>query len=70
MNASKEACKQAQAELKSAVGRLGVELGSINDDAFKYIQMFLEAAERKLPSEAAFEREKSRSRSHETMTRR
>jgi hypothetical protein len=55
MNASKENGKHALEELTG-------QERYMNEYAFKIIKEFLEAAIRKLPSEAAFEREKSKAK--------
>lgn len=56
MNASKEAARDAIAHVQKLIP----EVRTI--ESLKAIQDFLLAAERKLPSEAAYEREKKRKR--------
>lgn len=51
MNASKENCKKA-------LDNFHFQEGLMNEDAFKFIKEFLEAAYRKLPYDATVERNK------------
>lgn len=60
MNASKEEAKKAREGVEEVLNRIG--RGSLNYDCLLPVLEFLHSAERKLPTEAAYERERKRKR--------
>lgn len=56
MNASKEKAQEAQDALTEVIGFTSYVEGSDIDRSIKFLQEFLDAAKRKLPTEAAFAR--------------
>jgi hypothetical protein len=62
MNASKENARKARAALSTLLGTAAVQRGEVlfNADALEQLQGFIAAAERKLPSEAAYKADKAR----------
>lgn len=61
MKASKEACVEAQKAF-DVIKRVFGSRPEVHRDWWKSIEDFLEAARRKLPTEAAYKRDRSRAR--------
>jgi hypothetical protein len=61
MRASKETAKQAKQQLKVIAGHF-VPCSDTQAETLRFLEQFIDAAERKLPSEAAYKRDRTRVR--------